>query len=89
MVIVGFSRAGSLLFWKSEAVGDPAEVSEPRHGALAVVAVSALIAATALFTVVAGPATRSFETAAGQILDPRGYVGAVLGGDAAAGLGER
>jgi multicomponent K+:H+ antiporter subunit D len=89
MVILGFSRAGSLLFWKSEALGGPVEVSEPRHGAPAVVAVSALIAATAFFTVFAGPATRSFETAAGQILDPRGYVGAVLGVEAAAGLGER
>jgi multicomponent K+:H+ antiporter subunit D len=87
MVILGFSRAGSLLFWKSEAVGGSVEVSESRHGALAFVAVSALIAATVLFTVFAGPATRSFETAAGQILDPRGYVGAVL--EAAAGLGER
>jgi hypothetical protein len=78
-----------MLFWKSEAVGGPIEVSKPRHDALAIVAVSALIGATAFFTVFAGPATRSFEAAAGQILDPRGYVGAVLGLDAAAGLAGR
>jgi multicomponent K+:H+ antiporter subunit D len=89
MVILGFSRAGSVLFWKSEAVGGPVEVSKPRHGPLAIVTVSVLIGATALFTLFAGSAVDSFEAIAGQVLNPQDYVGAVLGLDAAASLAGR
>lgn len=89
VVIIGFSRAGSVLFWKAEAVGGG--VVAPRESAgepvTALLAVVALIGATALLTVFAGPATSAFEATAGQIMDIQGYVGAVLGPDAVIALG--
>ncbi len=92
-VIIGFSRAGSLLFWKAEAMGEEvagADVPpEPRGDDRlpAVLAVSGLIAAIAALAFFAGPATSALELAVAQVLDPSGYVAAVLGVDAVAALG--
>jgi multicomponent K+:H+ antiporter subunit D len=83
LVIVGFARAGSLLFWKSGAPPPPTAMrrpsgpARPRAGPMAAAAL--LVAGTALLTLFAGPVTRHLEAAARQALDPASYVGAVLG----------
>jgi multicomponent K+:H+ antiporter subunit D len=79
VVIVGFGRAGSLLFWKAEADEGPAIVSPVRPGSLPVAAVALLIFGTALLAAFAGPVTRQLEAAARQAFDAQEYVGAVLG----------
>ncbi|HSK41262.1 MAG TPA: monovalent cation/H+ antiporter subunit D [Arenibaculum sp.] len=87
VVIIGFSRAGSVLFWKSEAVGGGVTPRESAGvPATALLAVVALIGAMGLLTIFAGQATSSFEATAGQIMDVHGYVGAVLGPDAVIAL---
>lgn len=87
-VIIGFSRAGSVLFWKAEAIGAPPETEPAGSDRLpAVIAVSGLVAAMAALTFFAGPATNAFEGAVAQVLDPSGYIAAVLGVDAVAALG--
>ncbi|MBC7799890.1 MAG: monovalent cation/H+ antiporter subunit D, partial [Gemmatimonadaceae bacterium] len=78
VVVLGFSRAGSLLFWKAEAVGD-ATKGPLRSGALPMAAAALLVSGTALLAVFAGPVTRHLEAAARQALDPAAYVTAVLG----------
>jgi multicomponent K+:H+ antiporter subunit D len=83
VVIVGFARAGSVLFWKSGAGGadgeGPAGRPAARKRAAPTAAAAVLVAGTALLTVFAGPVTRQLEAAARQALDPAAYVGAVLG----------
>lgn len=87
-VIIGFSRAGSVMFWKAEAVGTAPEAEPLSTGRLtAIGGISALIVTVAALTFFAGPATTAFEGAAEQILDPSGYIGVVLGNDAVAALG--
>ncbi|WP_188914693.1 monovalent cation/H+ antiporter subunit D [Salinarimonas ramus] len=88
VVIIGFARAGSTLFWKAQAVGGglvaaapppEREFDTPRKetGAMRL-SVYALLAFAALLVVFAGPATEAFEATARQILDPAGYVAAVF-----------
>jgi multicomponent K+:H+ antiporter subunit D len=81
VVIIGFSRAGSTLFWKAEAVSAPPEIAgapqEARGGPIAAAAV--LILATALLSVFAGPVVSRLEATAQQTLDRSAYVRAVLG----------
>jgi multicomponent K+:H+ antiporter subunit D len=79
VVIVGFSRAGTTLFWKSEAVeGSPEPVRSPPHS-VPMLATASLIAGTALLSLWGGPATRHLEATARQLLNPKDYVEAVLG----------
>ena len=89
-VIVAFSRAGSLLFWKSEAVAAGAPAAEPVGPPPAlrrtVLPLLALLAVPAALTLFAGPAADFFDAAAAQIGDVGGYVGGVLGADAGAAL---
>ena len=92
LVIVGFARAGSLLFWKSASAADgggPAKGQAPRPRPAATAAAAVLVAGTALLTVFAGPVTRQLEAAARQALDPAAYVGAVLGSPPEARLSVR
>jgi multicomponent K+:H+ antiporter subunit D len=79
-VVVGFARAGSTLFWKSEAL-EPAPGFSPgrTNPALALAAAGVLIAGTAVLSAFAGPATRQLEATAAQVLDRGAYVEAVLG----------
>jgi multicomponent K+:H+ antiporter subunit D len=80
IVIVGFARAGTTLFWKSEAMGVEAPPSlQHRSPSLPTAAAAALLAGTILLSLFAGPATRHLEATAAQILDTRSYVEAVLG----------
>ena len=78
LMILGFARAGSHVFWKSHASPD-AHRHDP-HGAepLAFTAVFALLAGLVALTVFAGPVTAWLDTTAQGLHDPSAYIGAVL-----------
>ncbi|ABD04862.1 NADH dehydrogenase (quinone) [Rhodopseudomonas palustris HaA2] len=86
LVIVGFARAGSTLFWK---IADrPAEPAEPaRSIALPVTVIAGLLGATALLSVFAGPISRELAATAQQTLDIKAYVRAVNPADLALSRG--
>lgn len=71
VMVMGFARAGSALFWKP--VGEVA--ATPRRPFLPI---AALVVALAALTVLAGPAMRYMEAAAADLHDPAAYVAAVL-----------
>jgi multicomponent K+:H+ antiporter subunit D len=78
VVVLAYSRAGSVLFWKSEGtVGEVGRAGPLRTAPVA--ATAFLLVGTALLTVFAGPVTRHLEAAAQQLVDTAGYVEAVLG----------
>ena len=78
IAIVGFSRGGSMLFWKPHALpAAPAAARRPE--ALPFVAVGGLLACLALLTVFAGPVHAWLELTAAQLHAPAGYIEAVLG----------
>jgi len=83
LTIVGFARAGSLLFWRSTAeparAGSEPSAAEVRPAGVAqIVPVGVLLAALALLAVFAGPAFEVAERTAAQLFDTPGYVAAVL-----------
>ena len=86
ITVVGFARAGSLIFWKSY---DPSQGETPdetnqddpaptRPAALPFVAVFALLGGLVGVTVFAGPVTDYTNATAAQLFDPSGYIDAVL-----------
>ncbi|WP_299965125.1 monovalent cation/H+ antiporter subunit D [uncultured Roseobacter sp.] len=79
IAVVGFSRAGSTLFWKAKAT-EGAEDAEPATppAMLSYVAVGGLIALIAAHTVFAGPATRYMTAISDQLFDPEPYIATVL-----------
>ena len=86
VLVVGFGRAGSVLFWKPASLA-PAE-ARPDAGApdaapgaepWAVAAIFAGLFALVALSVLAGPAMTYVEATAAQLFDPSGYVSAVLG----------
>jgi len=86
LIIVGFARAGSMLFWKSTAVDpgpDPqdesARPSVRAAGFSEVAPTMAALGLLAVFTALSGPAMDFFDQTAAQLFDYRGYVDAVLG----------
>jgi len=82
VTIVGFARAGSVVFWKATALADP-EAEEPEEaepiGVNALTGASLALAALALLAVFAGPVMGYLEQTAAQLFDVSGYVDAVLG----------
>ncbi|MEH7830042.1 monovalent cation/H+ antiporter subunit D [Gemmobacter denitrificans] len=74
LVILGFARAGSTLFWKShETGGTPApQASEP----LAITAIGLLLAGLVALTVLAGPISDWMADTAAALLDPSAYIAA-------------
>ena len=78
IAIVGFSRGGSLVFWKSHAVNAP---SAPLHrgAALPFVAIGGVLACLVTLTVFAGPVHGWLELTAMQLFAPTAYIEAVLG----------
>ncbi|MDA7424022.1 monovalent cation/H+ antiporter subunit D [Thalassococcus lentus] len=87
--VVGFARAGSVVFWKSESLrpevdeddDDSQEVSEDDQqapSALAYGAVMGLLALIALHTVLAGPMTRYMQATSAQLFAPDAYMEKVL-----------
>jgi multicomponent K+:H+ antiporter subunit D len=85
MVILGFARAGSVLFWKT--APGPSELPRPLALPRVPVAVCVvLLAATAALAVFAGPLTQTFAATARQTFDAAAYVRAVLPPPSAAQL---
>jgi multicomponent K+:H+ antiporter subunit D len=72
VAIVGMARAGSVIFWKAHACGEPAEPAPAP--ALPVVAAFALVALIALQTVFAGPAMAWLTETAEQVHSGRAYI---------------
>ena len=74
ILILGFARAGSTLFWKSHAT----DATPPDHApeALAFTATCALVASLAALTVFAGPVTTWLTDTATQLHTPTAYIAA-------------
>jgi multicomponent K+:H+ antiporter subunit D len=79
LAMIGFARAGSVLFWKCEAERGAREPDRPQHDAAGLVAVSVLLAGPVLLTLFAGPAMNAMDATARQLFTPALYVEAVLG----------
>ncbi|MEJ2382235.1 MAG: monovalent cation/H+ antiporter subunit D [Gammaproteobacteria bacterium] len=77
LVIIALSRAGSTLFWKTKAPGP--EWRPSRATAVTLVPAAALLAAGAALVLLAGPVTDFTAATAAQLLEPQGYIHAVLG----------
>jgi len=91
VTIVGFARAGGMLFWKSVTVPGPdpnAQVEAEdfrRHPAAGVAEVAPTFAAIGLLaalSIFAGPLTTYLDEASAQLFDREGYVSSVLGTEA-------
>ncbi|MEP5727806.1 MAG: monovalent cation/H+ antiporter subunit D [Sulfitobacter sp.] len=85
--VVGFARAGSVVFWKAKSIApdDTETPSEPAPTALAYTAVSGLVALLIAHTVFAGPVYRYVESTSAQLFAPEPYISTVL--DTAGKLG--
>lgn len=79
LMILGYARAGSTLFWKASAL--EAQPEEPRPEGLAFTATFALLAGLVALTVFAGPVTDWMQETTAGLYAPQGYI-------AAARLGE-
>jgi multicomponent K+:H+ antiporter subunit D len=79
LMILGFARAGSQLFWKPATTDTPPE--DPGPEPLAFAATLALLAALAALTVFAGPVTDALTATAEALHNPQAYIAAArLGG---------
>ncbi|WP_068808627.1 monovalent cation/H+ antiporter subunit D [Thauera phenolivorans] len=78
IAIVGFSRGGSIVFWKSHAFESAPQPSR-RAGALPFVAVGGLLAGLVAITVFGGPVHAWLNLTAAQLFAPADYIEAVLG----------
>lgn len=86
IAVVGFARAGSVVFWKMKALPDPEEPAEgenaaealPKPSALSYTAVGGFIALLILHTVFAGQVTAYTQATAAQLFDPAPYKAVVL-----------
>ncbi len=81
LAIVGFSRGGSTLFWKSSAQAGSFDSFQVTRPALPIVATGLLLAGSVLLTVFAGPVSGYLDGAAAQLFMPSNYVDAVLGAE--------
>ncbi|MGQ3675321.1 monovalent cation/H+ antiporter subunit D [Xanthobacter sp. TB0139] len=78
LLIYGFARAGSTLFWASAPA--PAERTDPRPKIMRPAgAIGLLLAVLMGWTLAGGPAAAWMQETAAQALDRNGYVAAVLG----------
>ncbi|PCH72620.1 MAG: monovalent cation/H+ antiporter subunit D [Rhodobacteraceae bacterium] len=78
IAMVGFARAGSMIFWKSyEFAPEDAPTPAPTR-ALPFVAVFALLGALVALSVFSGPVSTYTEATAAQLFDPSAYIDAVL-----------
>jgi multicomponent K+:H+ antiporter subunit D len=89
VVILGFARAGSTLFWKGAPVGETPRPTPKRGVALPLTVCASLLGTTALLTAFAGPITREFGATARQVFEPQAYVRAVLPSTAPVALSGR
>ncbi|WP_428924874.1 monovalent cation/H+ antiporter subunit D [Marinibacterium sp. SX1] len=88
LTILGFARAGSMVFWKSTAVTPPPEETDPTPdpddprtrpaGAMELAPSIAALALLGALAILAGPVTRYLDGATAELLDRSAYVSAVL-----------
>lgn len=88
LTIVGFARAGSILFWKSTATSAPApdpddmDIPQPvvpvTANALQLAPSMAALGVLALLAIFAGPVSAYLGETSAQLFDRAGYVGAIL-----------
>ena len=92
VAVVGFARAGSVVFWKARSVSAPEAEKDstdeadrtdvvqatPAPATMSYVAVGGLIALIVAHTVFAGPVTRYMETTSRQLFSPEAYLSVVL-----------
>ncbi|NJM83238.1 MAG: monovalent cation/H+ antiporter subunit D [Tabrizicola sp.] len=74
LLILGFARAGSLLFWKAHALQEEGEDRPPEP--LAFTAIGAVVAGLVALTLLAGPVTGWMDATAAALYDPLPYVDA-------------
>ncbi|WP_228243325.1 monovalent cation/H+ antiporter subunit D [Porphyrobacter sp. GA68] len=78
LVVLGFARAGSLLFWKSAAVGEPLRPAPAQHSRAEFLALAALFGLLVALAALALPVTRYMEATAEQVLAPQPTIDAIL-----------
>lgn len=77
--VVGFARAGSVLFWKAQSVELPVEnTPAPRPTGLSFLAVGGLLAMLVLHTAFAGKSHAFMTTLSAQLFAPDAYLSEVL-----------
>lgn len=76
LMVLGFGRAGSVLFWKSHATGDAPD-SGRNPEPLAFVAIGGLLAGLIALTIFAGPVKDWLDATAQAIHFPAAYIGAI------------
>ncbi len=77
--VIGFARAGSIVFWKAQSIARTEdEPLPPAPGALSYVAVGGLLALLVAHTVFAGPAQRYMAATSAQLFAPEPYISTVL-----------
>ena len=76
IIIVGFARAGSTLFWKAHASAPEGDGATHPAQALSFVAVGTLLAGLVALTVFAGPVIAWIEVTAASLFDPAAYIAA-------------
>ncbi|UKV13935.1 monovalent cation/H+ antiporter subunit D [Thalassospiraceae bacterium SW-3-3] len=79
MGIVGFGRAGSVLFWKSASAEGVIEVEGANWPVLPIIAACVMLGALVVLTVFAAPITDYLQGTAAQLFDTTDYIRAVLG----------
>jgi len=89
IAVVGFARAGSMMFWKAEDATTQPVAAEPEarvnviadhaHPGAALASIGALLGLIIALTVLAGPVMRHAEAAAEQLHERNAYIVAVLG----------
>ncbi|MDX5403210.1 MAG: monovalent cation/H+ antiporter subunit D [Rhodobacterales bacterium] len=77
VAVVGFARAGSMVFWKVDPAPEGATPSAP-PAALPFVATGGLIAGIVAMTVFAGPVTGFLSATSAQVFDTQSYIDAVM-----------
>lgn len=80
IAVVGFSRAGSVLFWKAKSTPPTEQAVEVAQGptTLSFCAVGGLLFLLAAHTVFAGPATAYMASISQQLFNPEPYISTVL-----------
>ena len=80
--IVALSRAGSLVFWKA----GPALEQRPGAGSLLWVPIAGLLALSPLLVLAGGPVSEYCRETGVELLNPDGYISAVLAVETAGGI---
>jgi len=88
MCIIGFGRAGSVLFWKSSSLEGEIVVEGAKWPVLPIIAACGMLGGLVALTVFAGPISSYLNGTADQIFDTSQYIRAVLGDGALAQFGQ-